>query len=79
MAAQLDIVKATSNLMIKIILTCLFGEGYLDAKVKQRSDGKEVWMALGETILTQIEKSMSRQFQAHLVLFHELLPYYISA
>ena len=49
---QVDIVRAASNLFNKIVLTCLFGEGYLDAKVKQRVCGQEVWMPLGETIMS---------------------------
>ncbi len=31
---DIDIVKAASNLFIKVTLNCLFGEGYLDAKVR---------------------------------------------
>ncbi len=31
---RIDIVREASNLFIKIVLTCLFGEGYLDAKVE---------------------------------------------
>ncbi len=58
----IDIVKAASNLFIKITLACLFGEGYVDAKVKQKICGKEKRMPLGECILSQIEKSMSREF-----------------
>ena len=38
-----------------------------------------MWLPLGEVILTQIEKSMSREYQVHLVLFSELLPLYISS
>lgn len=49
---RIDIVKEASNLFIKITLTCLFGEGYLEEKVKQRVKGKEVWLPLGEVILT---------------------------
>jgi hypothetical protein len=31
---RIDIVKEASNLFIKITITCLFGEGYLEEKVK---------------------------------------------
>jgi hypothetical protein len=48
---ELDIVKESANLFIRITLTCLFGEGYLEEKVKQRDHGKEVWLPLGEAIL----------------------------
>ena len=31
---RLDIVREASNLFIQIVLTCLFGREYLDAKVE---------------------------------------------
>jgi len=37
---RIDIVREASNLFIKIVLTCLFGEGYLEAKVEQKVNGK---------------------------------------
>jgi hypothetical protein len=56
-------------MFVKITLTCLFGEGYLEEKVKQRTGGKDVWLPLGEVILKSMEKSVNRMFQLHLILF----------
>jgi hypothetical protein len=44
---QIDIVKESSNLFIKITLTCLFGTSKEDIMVTQRSAGQESLHLLG--------------------------------
>jgi hypothetical protein len=56
----LDIVRESTNLFVKLVLTCLFGEASLEYKVKHRHQGKDTWLSIGEAILTQVEKAMSR-------------------
>jgi hypothetical protein len=75
----LDIVRESSNLFIKLVLTCLFGEASLEAKVKHRHQGKDTWLSLGEAILTQVERAMGRGMQPHLRVLSELHVFNLTA
>ena len=75
---QIDIVKETSNLFIKITLQCLFGTDSEDIKVIQRFNGVESLKPLGETMISQVERNLDRRLQPHLILLPELAPYYLT-
>ena len=56
----------------------MFGSGCADLKLKQRVNGNDVWMSLGEVIIQQMEQSNLRMFHLHNILIPELTPYYYS-
>jgi cytochrome P450 len=57
----------------------MFGADCEDLKLKQTIDGKDQWVNLGEVVIQLLEKSTTRMFQVHNMIFPELLPYYISS
>ena len=57
----------------------MFGAECEDLKLKQTYGGKDQWVNLGEVVIQLLEKSITRPFQFHNIIFPELLPYYISA
>lgn len=54
----------------------MFGSECADLKLKQRVNGNDVWMSLGEVIIQQMEQSNLRMFHLHNILIPELTPYY---
>lgn len=76
--SEIDIVKEASNLFIKITIVCMFGSECADLKLKQRVNGNDVWMSLGEVIIQQMEQSNLRMFHLHNILIPEFKPYYYS-
>ena len=48
---EIDIVQEASNLFIKITIVCMFGSDCADLKLKQKVNGTDVWMNLGEVII----------------------------
>ena len=68
---QIDIVKESSNLFIKITLTCLFGTTKDDIMVTQRSAGQESLHLLGQTMISITEDIVAKFFHPLRVLFPE--------
>jgi hypothetical protein len=58
---QIDIVKESSNLFIKITLKCLFGGDNQDITIIQRKNGVETQCLLGETMISQLEQNLGRR------------------
>ncbi len=56
----------------------MFGSECADLKLKQRVNGADVWMNLGEVIIQQLEQSNLRMFHLHNILIPELTSYYYS-
>ncbi len=59
-------------------MVCMFGSECADLKLKQRVNGADVWMNLGEVIIQQLEQSNLRMFHLHNILIPELTSYYYS-
>jgi cytochrome P450 len=68
---QIDIVKESSNLFIKITLTCLFGTTKDDIMVTQRSAGQESLHLLGQTMISITEDIVAKFFHPLRVLLPE--------
>jgi hypothetical protein len=75
---QINIVSEMSNLFTNITLCCLFGSDLSNLKVPQREKGEEKLQYLGDSMIQQVEASMEREFQPHLLLFQELSTFYFS-
>ncbi len=75
---QINIVSEMSNLFTNITLCCLFGSDLANLKVPQREKGEEKLQYLGDSVIQQVEASMEREFQPHLLLFQELSTFYLS-
>ena len=75
---EIDIVQEASNLFVKITIVCMFGAECADLKLKQRVNGRDVWMNLGEVMIQQFEQSNNRMFQLHNILIPEIMRFYIS-
>ncbi len=54
---KIDIVKETTNLLINIVLCCLFGTEQGNVKIIQKTDGKEELINLGESMIFLAEKT----------------------
>lgn len=74
----INIVKEISNLFNKITIGCFFGSDYESLMVPQIRNGVKSEYLLGETVILQLEQSLKREYQPHLLFFSELIPYYIS-
>jgi hypothetical protein len=66
-------------LFIDITLQTLFGSKAEAQKVRQRVDGKEKWVPLGEAMIISFENMIQRNRQPHLMLIGELKPYYLTS
>ncbi|CDW86732.1 cytochrome p450 [Stylonychia lemnae] len=75
---EIDIVAEAANLMMRNILACVFGRQNDNPIVKYKENGKIRDMKLGESVQLNMGKGIEREFQAHLIIFPELLPLYIS-
>ena len=75
---QINIVSEMSHLLSNIVLCCLFGSDLSNLKVPQRGKGEEKLQYLGDSMIQQVEASMERPFQPHLLLFEELSTFYLS-
>ena len=58
---QIDIVKESSNLFIKITLKCLFGGDNSDITIIQRKNGVETQCLIGESMISQVEQNLRRR------------------
>jgi hypothetical protein len=68
---HIDIVKESSNLFIKITLTCLFGTSKEDIMVTQRTAGQESQHLLGQTMVTITEDIVAKFFHPLRIMFPE--------
>jgi len=48
---KIDVVKETTNLLINMVLCCLFGSDKGSVKIIQRNKGKEDFINLGESMI----------------------------
>ncbi len=56
----------------------MFGAECADLKLKQRVNGSDEWVPLGEAIIQQMEQTNSRMFQPQNILIPEIMRFYIS-
>jgi hypothetical protein len=68
---QIDIVKESSNLFIKITLTCLFGLAKEDIMVTQRTAGQESLHLLGQTMISITEDIVAKFFHPLRIMLPE--------
>jgi cytochrome P450 len=69
---QIDIVRESSNLFIKITLTCLFGTSKEDIKITQRTNGVDSMHLMGESMISITENVVTKFFHPLKVMFPEI-------
>ncbi|CDW76112.1 cytochrome p450 [Stylonychia lemnae] len=74
----IDIVLETSDLMMTIILACVFGRQNENPLINYKDKGEIRQMKLGQALSTNLGRAVEREFQAYLILFPELFPYSLS-
>ena len=74
----MNIVKAATDLFIRITHSCLFGKHEKEFLIKQFKDGAEIREPVGQALQKVIEQSLSREYHLHLILFPELFPVYLT-
>ena len=74
----LDVVKESTNLLMKVILACAFARGNDDPMVNYYEKGRSSVIPLGPSLSRNIGRAVRRELQTHLVLIPELAPYMLS-
>ena len=69
---HIDIVRESSNLFIKITLTCLFGTTKEDIMITQRTAGQDSLQLLGQTMISVTENVVTKFFHPLKIMFPEI-------
>ncbi|TNV80087.1 hypothetical protein FGO68_gene16754 [Halteria grandinella] len=76
---QLEIVKIMQNLYMQVTLSCFFGHSLeVNPIVDQLVQGEHKKMRLGEAMQNTFELAMGRAHQPLLIVFRELIPFFIT-
>ncbi|TNV80052.1 hypothetical protein FGO68_gene9962 [Halteria grandinella] len=76
---SLEIVNIMQNLFMQVTLSCFFGQSIeVKPTVSQLVKGEHKEVRLGEAIQNSFEQVMGRPLQPLLIVFRELLPYFIT-
>eukprot|EP00347_Sterkiella_histriomuscorum_P011732 403371320 len=75
---EFDIVKETSNMLMKVVLASAFGRQNENPLIEQLNQGVKSMVPMGQALSQNVGRAIEREFQLHLLVFPELYPYYIS-